>query len=127
MASVFKVFAEFSPYPGLRRCIKSMQALTTIVRSQTANAVRADTGEQCTEGTISTHEVKSVAQNVESEVLSERKWHKRSRRTGLVGIKLGMTQLWNKEGSPIAVTVLQVFCIFTKLSVVVYSVVQTFM
>ena len=41
-------------------------------------------------------------------VLAQREWRKSSRRTGLVAIKLGMTQLWDREGLPIAVTVLQV-------------------
>lgn len=35
-------------------------------------------------------------------------WKETSRRTGVIAIKLGMTQLWNKEGYPVAVTVLQV-------------------
>ena len=42
------------------------------------------------------------------KTLRARKWNWWSRRTGLVGIKLGMTQMWNKEGFPVAVTVLQV-------------------
>ena len=42
------------------------------------------------------------------KTLRARKWNRWSRRTGLVGIKLGMTQMWSKEGFPIAVTVLQV-------------------
>ena len=41
-------------------------------------------------------------------VVKERKWTKVSRRTGLIAIKLGMTQMWNKEGTSHAVTVLQV-------------------
>ena len=40
--------------------------------------------------------------------LRSRKWNWWSRRTGLVAVKLGMTQMWNKEGFPVAVTVLQV-------------------
>ena len=40
--------------------------------------------------------------------LRERKWNWWSRRTGLVAVKLGMTQMWSKEGFPMAVTVLQV-------------------
>ena len=42
------------------------------------------------------------------KTLRYRKWNWWSRRTGLVAVKLGMTQLWNKEGFPVAVTVLQV-------------------
>lgn len=42
------------------------------------------------------------------KTLRPRKWNWWSRRTGLVAVKLGMTQLWNKEGFPVAVTVLQV-------------------
>lgn len=37
----------------------------------------------------------------------EREWTPQSRRTGVIAVKLGMTQLWNKEGFPMAVTVLQ--------------------
>ena len=40
--------------------------------------------------------------------LRERKWTRRSRRTGLVTIKLGMTQMWDKRGTSLATTVLQV-------------------
>ena len=35
-------------------------------------------------------------------------WSKGSRRTGVIAIKLGMTQMWDKEGNPMAATVLQV-------------------
>lgn len=35
-------------------------------------------------------------------------WGKWSRRTGVIAIKLGMTQMWDKEGFPMAATVLQV-------------------
>lgn len=44
----------------------------------------------------------------ERVVLRPRKWTRRSRRTGVLAKKLGMTQLWKKDGSPVAVTVLQV-------------------
>jgi len=44
--------------------------------------------------------------------LLKREWKNTSRRTGVIAIKLGMTQLWNKEGFPVAVTVLQV-CLIT--------------
>lgn len=50
----------------------------------------------------------STPHNPGTVVLKEGKWTKVARRTGLIAIKLGMTQLWNKEGRPIAVTVLQV-------------------
>ncbi|XP_071957825.1 large ribosomal subunit protein uL3m-like [Antedon mediterranea] len=36
------------------------------------------------------------------------KWVPKSKRTGLVGMKLGMMRLWNKEGEPLATTVVQV-------------------
>lgn len=36
------------------------------------------------------------------------KWNKVARRTGLIALKLGMTQLWNKNGESMAVTLLQV-------------------
>ena len=39
----------------------------------------------------------------------KRQWKDTSRRTGVIAVKLGMTQLWNKEGYPVAVTVLQVW------------------
>ena len=34
-------------------------------------------------------------------------WTPQSRRTGVIAVKLGMTQVWNKDGFPMAVTVLQ--------------------
>ena len=45
----------------------------------------------------------------EEAVRFERKqWSPQSRRTGVIAVKLGMTQLWDEQGSPMAVTVLQV-------------------
>lgn len=41
-------------------------------------------------------------------VLNKRPWTKVSRRSGVIALKLGMTQLWKKDGMPMAVTVLQV-------------------
>ena len=41
-------------------------------------------------------------------VLRKRPWTKVSRRSGVIALKLGMTQLWKKNGMPMAVTVLQV-------------------
>lgn len=38
----------------------------------------------------------------------QHEWTLESRRTGVIAVKLGMTQLWNKEGEPMAVTVLRV-------------------
>ncbi len=35
-------------------------------------------------------------------------WTPESRRTGVIAVKMGMTQLWSKEGFPVAVTVLRV-------------------
>ena len=35
-------------------------------------------------------------------------WTPQSRRTGAIAIKLGMTQMWNAQGDPVPVTVLQV-------------------
>ena len=37
-----------------------------------------------------------------------KQWSPQSRRTGVIAVKLGMTQLWDEQGSPMAVTVLQV-------------------
>ena len=44
----------------------------------------------------------------EPVVLRPRKWTRISRRTGVLSRKLGMTQLWKKDGTSVAVTVLQV-------------------
>ena len=44
----------------------------------------------------------------EDTSIEKKELSKTSRRAGLIGIKLGMTQLWNKEGGSIPVTVLQV-------------------
>ena len=40
--------------------------------------------------------------------LRKRRWTRSSRRTGVVATELGMTQLWRKDGTSVAVTVLQV-------------------
>ena len=40
--------------------------------------------------------------------LKQKGWTKSAKRCGVIAIKLGMTQLWDKEGHPLAVTVLQV-------------------
>lgn len=45
---------------------------------------------------------------VEGEGVRGKKWSPQSRRSGAIAVKLGMTQLWNEEGLPMAVTVLQV-------------------
>ena len=57
---------------------------------------------------VSGESVKEAVNDVVPKKLEARKWNRWSRRTGLVAIKLGMTQLWSKQGFPIAVTVLQV-------------------
>ena len=41
----------------------------------------------------------------------ELSWTFKSRRTGLIGIKLGMTQMWNKSGKIVPVTLIQVLLI----------------
>ena len=41
-------------------------------------------------------------------VLKKKEWTNLSRRTGILAIKLGMTQLWEKNGVSVATTVLQV-------------------
>jgi hypothetical protein len=37
-------------------------------------------------------------------------WSPQSRRTGVIAVKLGMTQMWGDTGDPVPVTVLQVPC-----------------
>ena len=41
-------------------------------------------------------------------VVKRKFWRRNTRRTGVIAIKVGMTQLWDKSGQPIATTVLQV-------------------
>ena len=47
-------------------------------------------------------------EGVEGEGVSGREWSSQSRRSGAIAVKLGMTQVWNEKGLPMAVTVLQV-------------------
>ncbi len=63
-------------------------------------------GREGREGEASHGEADSSAGH--EEELVQREWKLGSRRTGAIAVKLGMTQLWNKEGRPMAVTVLRV-------------------
>ena len=58
--------------------------------------------------------LKTISKYTETE-LKQGVWTENSRRAGLVGKKLGMTQLWRKDGRPVRVTLVQVLESFMRI------------
>ena len=93
-----------SPWLHCSATITAAQASPAVSGSEESLPVCADSA------TVTPVNRKSTDEGIDivPKTLEPRKWNKWSQRTGLVAIKLGMTQLWGKQGFPIAVTVLQV-------------------
>ena len=98
-------------YPVAPPCVR-WSATSTAALASTAESASEESlpvsAESAAVSSVSGESVNEVVDDVVPKTLEATKWNTLSRRTGLVAIKLGMTQLWNKQGVPIAVTVLQV-------------------
>jgi hypothetical protein len=64
--------------------------------------------EATAEGDDAAHDVQDSATHPQDSVAVKKSWTRWAKRCGVIAVKLGMTQLWSKEGTPMAVTVLQV-------------------
>ena len=105
---VLKLAADFTSFGngGLKACCKPLQSIS-ICASGALNGVfysNAAVGLQQEPNSPQ----REIAAAASGENPLNLEWKETSRRTGVIAIKLGMTQLWNKEGYPVAVTVLQV-------------------
>lgn len=83
---------RFLPRAGVRSSVSRF--CSTAAAAATAAAPHVDSA--------------GVRGGVEEEGVRGREWSSQSRRSGAIAVKLGMTQLWNEKGMPMAVTVLQV-------------------
>ena len=102
----FKLTARTPSYSLTPACLRwSANAQSSPAESEESLSAPADSAVL---SSVSGESVKEAVNDVVPKTLEARKWNRWSRRTGLVAIKLGMTQLWSKQGFPIAVTVLQV-------------------
>ena len=96
-------------------CLRWSATSTTAQASPAENEESLPTSADSAAVSLVSGERVKEAVDIVPKTLKPRKWNRWSRRTGLVAIKLGMTQLWSKQGFPIAVTVLQV-CTSLSLS-----------
>lgn len=111
-ASCFELAARTpSLYPVAPPCVR-WSATSTAAQASSAESASEESlpvsAESAVVSSVSGESMNEVVDDIVPKTLEATKWNTLSRRTGLVAIKLGMTQLWNKQGVPIAVTVLQV-------------------
>ena len=122
MAFLSRVFADTAVFRSTvnLRCIQRLSIPATHIK--TSSQLTPNTDEVLTPRELEVAEavltrMKESKQSLEDSprapepepvVLRPRKWTRISRRTGVLSKKLGMTQLWKKDGTSVAVTVVQV-------------------
>ena len=105
-------FSVEMPLPGaswnIKRCCSRFHYLKSVLGSS-SSGVSYSTAAQANEDDKVDRSDETPPPGSTAETMELKKeWTPQSRRTGVIAVKLGMTQLWNKEGFPLAVTVLQV-------------------
>lgn len=105
---VLKLAVDFTSFGngGLRACCKSLQSISICASGAPNGVFYSNAAVELQQEPSSPQREIAAAASGENPLRLE--WKETSRRTGVIAIKLGMTQLWNKEGYPVAVTVLQV-------------------